>query len=152
MNRILHISFILLLSSCSSLRNTSNSTSKPSFFVEGKNYSSSIVNFEPPEYGDGMPGGCIVDWEFNVQIDSLQKDDKSIYLTGNITAVENDEILPGVVLKILDQSENEISETRTDSSGGFSITTKNDEGLFLQLNYIGFRSIRVRLNEIFETS
>jgi hypothetical protein len=134
------------------LRNSNGSISKPSFIVEGKNYNSSIINFEPPEYGDGMPGGCIVDWEFKVRVDSLQRDGQSFYFTGNITAVDNNEILPGVILKILDQSENEISETRTDDLGNFSISTKNEEGLLLQLNYIGFRSIRVRLNEIFETN
>lgn len=62
-----------LLSGCATL-GWGAADARPQLLVHGHEWNAPILNPDPPVYGDGQPGGCIVMGEFRVEIDQLAYD------------------------------------------------------------------------------
>src|SRR5687767_14991805 len=59
---------------------------RPELVIHGRVWNAPLLNPHPPEYGDGEPGGCIVQGEFRVEIDRLAYDPATgrLYLAGRL--------------------------------------------------------------------
>lgn len=73
-----HISLGLLaatlLAGCAHVPSHNEEGRRPHLLLHGKEWNAPILNPHPPEYGLGFPGGCIVSYEFRVEIDELTYD------------------------------------------------------------------------------
>ena len=138
------------MASCASSESGFKSSMSPSLLVNGENYNSVIINFEP-DYGYDRSDGDVLMGEFKIEIQELNQTQNEIYMSGQVRGIYLDE--PDIELwntniKLLDKNRNNLNEFRADTSGFFLVQFDISEERILEFNFIGWRTIFIDINKL----
>lgn len=124
---------------------------RPELVVHGTVWNAPLLNPHPPEYGDGKPGGCIVQGEFRVEIDQLAYDPATgqLHLAGRLLEPRGPEGRWGVMGVIHTRNEAGIPvSTVVSPNTPFSLDVVLAQNPVLEIAGIGFRTLQIDLRTL----
>lgn len=120
---------------------------RPELIVHGRPLRAAILNPEPPLYGDGNPGGCIVLSEFRVVITELSRDGAgTLRIRGSVAGPPG---LPLVTARIAYvRGDSTAAAVHSGSGGEFSIIAEPGDNAKLVVSQVMFRSLELDLRRL----
>tara|TARA_R110002096_G_scaffold435139_1_gene659479 strand:- start:146 stop:616 length:471 start_codon:yes stop_codon:yes gene_type:complete len=139
------IFLFLVFASCANTKNTSSENLTPTLSVNGYEFNSAIINYNP-NYGFDSPDGDVLMGEIEIRISELVENQQTLRISGDLTGIyinNSEEKLINATIKVLDRNRNLIEEFRADSIGSFELNFDYENGYLLEFNYIGYRTLFV---------
>lgn len=134
---------MLPLSGCS-LLGMSGRELRPELIVLGQPLRAAMLNPEPPLYGDGNPGGCMVWSEFRVVITELVMDAAGeLRIRGFVSRTEGIP-LPDVTIAQM-RGDTSVATAHSGPTGGFEITTQPGDAARLVVSRTFYRPLELDL-------
>ena len=142
--KILSLLAAALLTGCATVRGDPLNPPAPALYLNNHRLNRAIINPTPPRYGNGMPGGCIPEDEFRVDVDSVARDTATGRLripgrVGNANGSKPPQFLFATLAVRKGGSETPLGVTG--ERGAFSVEVAAGDTLVVRM--LGFRTLLI---------